>query len=206
MDNNNNNSLYGIIKQKTIIMKYTILLLSLLSLVCCNTDELTMIQKDPIQNQEISTELESRSMCDLDWTIDYHNNDGDFCTNVLVQINGLTGECADCVIDDYVIVLDPEGTIEDLGPVTVGEYRRFSLPGGVSGYAFVGYESVDWSDIYRANISNFFGIQLGKGEIIDIDFHTDYAEDVPLCVAVTMVCDNMESTFEVCENVSLKCW
>ena len=108
MDNNNNNSLYGIIKQKTIIMKYTILLLSLLSLVCCNTDELTM--------------------------------------------------------------------------------------------------SIDYPLLYNSAITNFYGIQLGLGEIIDLDYHTGIANDIPICVFITMICDNQESKMEFCDEVDLKCW
>jgi len=188
-------------------MKYAILLLSLLSFIACNNNEHIMPQEDTIQNQEMSTELESRSMCGLDWTINYHNADEDFCTNVLVQVNGLIGECADCIIEDYIIVLDPEGTLEDFGPITVGSYRRFISPQtGITGYNFIGYQSLNWPSIYQSAISNFFGLQLGKGEIIDIDFHTSYAEDVPLCITYTVNCDDILSAYEVCETVDLKCW
>ena len=203
-NNNNNNSLYGIIKQKTIIMKYSILLLSLLSLVCCNTDELTMIQEDPIQNQEISTELESRSMCSLDWTIDYHNLDGDACSNILVQVNGLFGNCDGCEIGSYEIELDPDDRFEDVGGVIIEYFRPFAADLYEFEQVFV---NGTFANTYQTKVSNFYGIALGLGEITDFEIHTGAAIEVPICINVYLVCDGEEGpTEKFCDTVNIVCW
>jgi len=159
-----------------------------------------MPEKDVFQTQDFSTELESRSMCGLDWTISYHNIDDDFCTNVVTRIDGLTGECADCEIQEYTLTLDPENLfdLQNVITYTQRQSEKFIWHATLSDPRFPYF--------YHSVVYNYDNFELGNGESIDFDVHNSFNKDVPLCIELTIECAEEESTVEFCELVDIKCW
>jgi hypothetical protein len=156
------------------------------------------------------------SVCALDWDISFHDDDNDGCRNVRVQVNGLTGDCADCTITSYDLSLNsndvittydkatqtwPSTGILPIGQwsldLTINRFRYKGVPGNLT--------TLLSTITYTSSAQNMFLVKLGNGEIVDFNFVHGIAYDVELCANMTIDCNGSATTMSFCELIDLGC-
>ncbi|MFT6333580.1 MAG: hypothetical protein ACJATI_000307 [Halioglobus sp.] len=75
----------------------------------CSKEKEDEIRIKKSLDQEINTRS---STCDLDWGISYNNDDNDGCRDVAIQVNGLIGECENCEILAYALLLNTNDVMQ----------------------------------------------------------------------------------------------
>lgn len=160
-----------------------------------------------IDNQDVNMEISTRSDCELDWDVSYHNDDDDFCRNVRIQVNGLMGsDCDDCEIRAYTLTLNRDESVVGMGKIKLGswayveEYNKFVYSksyNAVTPNPFVSYNTF-------AHLQSL--AELGSGEVVEFDFLAGAFNDVPLCVEMLVRCDDGYKTLLFCDLVDLLCW
>ncbi|MFT6336387.1 MAG: hypothetical protein ACJATI_003146 [Halioglobus sp.] len=196
------------------INQYIIRLLTafavLFLITSCSKEMEHDISMENVLEQEINTRS---SICDLDWGITYNNDDNDACRNVAIQVNGLTGDCANCEVLGYKLWLntnnviayyDDNGNLVTPGPILIGSWSK----AGISSYTFtreifntfptVGFE-------YSSSTQFTSLANLASGEITDFDYLLGTNSDVELCAQMFIDCGSGPETHSFCQLVDLNC-
>jgi hypothetical protein len=178
----------------------------------CSKEKEDEIRIKKSLDQEINTRS---STCDLDWGISYNNDDNDGCRDVAIQVNGLIGECENCEILAYALLLNTNdvmqhvdsgtGTFIPLGTIEIGNWENFQGNLRWNNLILQVFPHPNPSIVYTSSTQNQSLLNLGTGEIVDFDYNVGTYTDVELCAEMRINCGNGIETHTFCQLIDLHC-